>query len=58
MTEQAEAGLWVPIYFGTRFKIARLKSDRRRTQEEKPKVYKTLKAAQLACVRLNIRSMK
>lgn len=52
------AGRWVPIYYGNRFKVARLRRNRRRDQEERPGVYATLAEAQAAADRLNGRKVK
>jgi hypothetical protein len=46
-------GRWIPIYFGNKFKVARLGMGRRNVQEERPGVYVTLGDAQAECDRLN-----
>jgi hypothetical protein len=48
-----EAGLWVPAYWGNRFRVARLLPDRLRTEELGAAVYATLAEARKACGQLN-----
>lgn len=47
------AGLWVPVHFGKRFKVARLLKDRRRAQEEIAERFANLADAQAECARRN-----
>ena len=49
------AGLWVPTYFGNRFKLSRLKRDRRRTEQNSTEVFATLAEAQCEADRRNHR---
>lgn len=53
ITEQMDAGLWVPLNYGNRFKACRLLKDRLRTQETSRETYRTLDAARAECDRKN-----
>jgi hypothetical protein len=44
-----EPGDWVPFGYGRRYKIARLRNDRRQTQETAKEIFPTLKAAKAEC---------
>ncbi len=50
--QDAAAGIWVPMYYGWRFKVCRL-AGRTKSQEEKEQKFRTLAEAQAHCDRLN-----
>lgn len=52
LTEACESGLWVPAYFGNRFKVVKLVG-RYKHQHERPTIYRELADAQVECDRLN-----